>query len=436
MLKLLIILYTIIHTLLAKELKMVTILARHGARYPEIADVDEKHKGQITNNGLRMCYLLGRYVRQHYDGFFPKAFNFNENYVLASGINRTQQSAQAFMLGLYDFGSLNDKLDVDPQFYTPEWKDFDIKVDFETPLPLGFQPVPVHSFNKDENYVFESFSPSLCPKLSKFIAPTDSRSNEVLEFSNNILIDLGKQGFDYKRILGKDKFDNISEYYRLSDYIDASRYLGKKELTDELYDKIDILDGIQVYYAFYRDSQRSRYMFTEIGRLIQSGINATVDSIKAGQTTYRKFNLLYGHDMNLFNMYVILGLTNYECLKAIYQGQKVETTCLTMPPYASSVFWELYQDGDQFLIDFVINGEKFGFCHKDVSKSCTIDEFNDKMNSITLTGEGTALRLQYCIDPPSNWNTFLTFIIVVDVFAIAGLGALIYKQKRKLEIFN
>lgn len=422
--------------LCAKELKMITMLARHGARYQEAANIDERHKGQLTNNGMRMCYLLGSYVRSRYPEFFPTSFNFNENYVLASGINRTQQSAQAFMLGLYDFGSLKDILDVDPQFYTPEWKGFDIKVNFETPLPEGYQPVPVHSFNKDENYVFMSFSPGLCPKLKGFIAPTDTRSGEILGYLNASLAELGAQGFDYKKIIGKDRLDNIEEFYKLSDYLDAGHFLGKKQLTEELYAKIDVLDTMQVYHSFYRDTQTSRYMFTEVGRLIRAGINSAVDAIKAGQTTYRKFNAMYGHDMNLFNMYTLLGLTNYECIKATYLGQKPEGTCLMMPPYASSAFWELHQDGDQFLIDFYINGEKFGFCHKDLDKSCTLDEFNEKMSSITLSGESNALRFQYCMEPPSNWNSLLSFVIFVDVIAIVGLGALIYKQKRKLEVFN
>lgn len=156
----------VMRTLIFKKLKMITILARHGARHPEMSNIEEHKRGQLTNNGLRMCYLLGTYMRERYSDFFPKTFNFNENYVIASGMPRTQQSAQAFMLGLYNFGSLNNEIEVDSQFFTPESKGFNMEVDFKTPLPLGYQPVPIHSYMSEENYAFASFNPKLCPNLA------------------------------------------------------------------------------------------------------------------------------------------------------------------------------------------------------------------------------------------------------------------------------
>lgn len=42
------------------------------------------------------------------------------------------------MVGMYDFGSLNDTIDVADEFKQPEWDNFDIKDDYPTALPHGF----------------------------------------------------------------------------------------------------------------------------------------------------------------------------------------------------------------------------------------------------------------------------------------------------------
>lgn len=60
----------------------------------------------------------------------PAKFNFNENDLWASGYDRNLISAQAFMVGMYDFGSLNEVLDIDEKYKKPEWENFDVVDDF------------------------------------------------------------------------------------------------------------------------------------------------------------------------------------------------------------------------------------------------------------------------------------------------------------------
>lgn len=42
------------------------------------------------------------------------------------------------MVGMYDFGSLNDVIDVADEFKRPEWENFDIEDEYQTALPYGF----------------------------------------------------------------------------------------------------------------------------------------------------------------------------------------------------------------------------------------------------------------------------------------------------------
>ena len=75
-----------------KETIHLTVLTRHGARYSE-THTDPSLNSQLTNNGQRQLYLLGKYIRKTYEDFFPKKYTYSENRVLASGTDRTIVSA-------------------------------------------------------------------------------------------------------------------------------------------------------------------------------------------------------------------------------------------------------------------------------------------------------------------------------------------------------
>lgn len=413
-----------------KELKMITMLARHGARYSVHPSVAAEKRGQISPNGLHMCYLLGTYMKDRYSNFFPKRFNFNENYVLASGFNRTQQSAQAFMLGLYGFGSLEEDIEVAEQYYIPEWKDFDIKVDFKSPLPQGYQPVPVHSYAEEDNTVFNSHLPDICPQMIDFMNPKDSKDTEITNYLNTLLPDLHAQGIDLKKIIGKETFGRMFDAFRLGDFVEANFYLAKLDITKELYRKIDILKTLQTNHNFFRDTERTKFFFTELGRIIYESIKSAVDNIRAGETSYKKFNLFFGHDLNLYTLYILIGLSNFNCMKSMFIDSKFDHDCLISPSYASSVVWELHQEGNQFLIDFYINGEKYGFCHKDPEKSCSFEEFTDVINKITLNGDIKVLRNRFCQKKSTQWPWALVIVLVIDITAILCISFLIYKKTR------
>lgn len=67
-----------------------------------------------------MSYLLGTYFKDKYKNFFvDEKFNFNENYLISSSLERCLMTAQAFMIGMYDFGTLNDKITVDEKYVKP-----------------------------------------------------------------------------------------------------------------------------------------------------------------------------------------------------------------------------------------------------------------------------------------------------------------------------
>jgi hypothetical protein len=419
----------------ARDTKLVMVLARHGARYPIAAGIDERRKGEITENGLRMCYLLGKFIRIKYADFFPAKFNYNRNYVLASGLPRTQMSAQSLMLGIYDFNSLTDPLKVDRKYYTPEWEGFDIVDDLITPLPEGFQPIPVHSYQPEENFAFESFNFDLCPKVKAFtLADTDSQGQELLGYLNLVLVDLKNEGFDYKDILGTDTLENVMYFYILADYIIASRYTGKVDnISDKLFDKIYLLYSMTLNYIFFREQNHAKYFISELAALMVAQFEGAKAALDKGDDHFNQFVLFHGHDINLMNVLSLVGLSSYECLKNLYLGKSDSNECMKSPPYSSSFIFEMYNEDAKLFVDTLYNGEQVGFCTNQKNEKCTYEDFIARLKSFVLPDDIPTLRQTYCYEPEVSKNWMMTAILIFNVGVIVVLSGLIYKYKKKVE---
>ena len=421
---------------LCRDTKMLVVLAGNGARYPGTVDKEgEYRRGEVSENGLRMSYLLGKYLRQQYDkSLLPQRFNFNENWVLASGAANAQMSAQALMLGVYDFGSLSEPLKVDARYYKPEWKDFDIQIDFQSPLPKGFQPVPVHSFQPGENFAFTPFDWNLCPLMKAYtLQNSGDQGQKILNYANAVLDELRKEGFNPEQILGKkERLTEVREFDRVADYITANKYVGKDfGISDALYNKIVVVQSMQANYVYFKDPQVSSYMFTELGKIIVDKLSETQASIAKDDKSYSKFILLEGNDINIFNMLSLAKLTSFECLEQLYQGKQADH-CYLIPPYASSVIFEMYSENKELYMDVIYNGESVNFCGANGNEKCKFNVFADKFKSILQTGETTDLRKIYCYEKPIPKNKMMTAILGFNVVVIGVLVLLILKYKKKL----
>jgi len=414
--------------------KFLMVLARHGARYPLAAGVSQNQQGELTENGLRMCYLLGKYIRKTFSDFFPQKFDYNKNWIMASGYPRTQMSAQAVMLGIYDFGSLNEELKVDKKYYTPEWEGFNIDDKLKTPLPEGFQPIPVHSFQSDENFLFNSFNFDLCPKFKSYaMKSSDKEGQELLKLANELIDEIKKTGFNVKEIIGSETLDNAVDFYILADYIVASKFIGKDFGFDEkLYQKIYLMYSMTMYYAFFKDSEFTKYQLTELGRAILGYIEQAKTAISKKDAHFTEFVLLNGHDINLFNFLALSKLTSYECLKNAYLGQPSKDNCYQMPAYAASIFFEMFENNGDLMISTFYNGEEIDFCSsKSDTKACSVNEFVTKFKTLLLNDEVSVLRTTYCVEPEMSKNTMMLAILGFNVGVILVLSFLIFRFKKR-----
>eukprot|EP01017_Pseudomicrothorax_dubius_P048332 TRINITY_DN8771_c1_g1_i2.p1 TRINITY_DN8771_c1_g1~~TRINITY_DN8771_c1_g1_i2.p1 ORF type:complete len:243 (-),score=28.37 TRINITY_DN8771_c1_g1_i2:4-732(-) len=169
-LRFLVVFAAILHPFVTAELKFVIQFNRHGARAPlhKFFDISGwKEKGVLTARGMRQLYLLGAELRKRYitdKHFLPETYDPNLVLIRSTAFNRTLQSAQSLVLGLYPLGTgelLTDdypqKKAVPPGYDTYDLLDLKLEA-----LPSRYQPIPIHVKlpEEDELLTFEEGCPS------------------------------------------------------------------------------------------------------------------------------------------------------------------------------------------------------------------------------------------------------------------------------------
>jgi hypothetical protein len=140
---------------------------RHGARssvmdihppnFTDYFNIKWEKTGELTNNGIRMIYILGVKDRIKYKNFISNEYNLNEIQFYSSNLNRTIQSAYAHIQGLF-FNSSTEKLKNKIQIenaFPPNKKTKEIiyeteKLKFNS-LPEKITIAPVHLFDKKDH---------------------------------------------------------------------------------------------------------------------------------------------------------------------------------------------------------------------------------------------------------------------------------------------
>ena len=407
-----------------REIKMLAVLTRHGARNSYSILENPGTHGEITQNGIRMSYLLGKYLRQSYSNFFPSKFNYNDNSILASSTSRTQLSAQATMLGVYDFGSLSEEIKVDQKYFLPEWNGFEYKEQFKTALPEGNQPVPVHSFLEYENYVFRTFAPELCPKLYQKLKTENKKDVEPLLVSINALLpSLVTKEFDYHSVINVDKIETVQDFLRLPDYYMSQRFKGNKlGLNKETYVKLERLEIAAINYLYFRFPEENKYSFTEHARILLKEMEETEKRLKNGETVNR-FLLMAGHDLNIIMYLLAAKLMEDNCL--VDGGE-----CTLNPPYSSALIFEVVEENKEYFVETSINGKAIKFCESERYQRCTLKEFNEKLGSLMFKGDEQELRHRYCVNRPFSKNRLLISFISFNVVGMITIMFFIKKTKR------
>ena len=402
---------------------MLVGINRHGARYAFTHLEDKEQHGMLTNNGIRMAYFLGKYLRQKYPTFFGKKFKMDDNYILASSVPRCQQTAQAIMMGIYDFGSLKDDLSTATHFQIPEWDGLDISTDFKSPLPEGYHPIPVHSHPKQENFGFQSYHQTICPKLySKLseeipedVAPMYAGMEKLLpRMKNNV--------FDYRTLFRKERADSLREWEFYTDYYYSQRYMGNDlGLNEATFLEMERLDAYILNYNYFRFADDNKYLITELGREFLPKLKQLKVDLQTNQNITR-FLLLSGHDMNVYAMLVAANAIKLDCLRK-------EGECTLNPRFASIITLEVYEEQDQFYVESQFNGKQLDFCSKKGETDCTLNQFIEHFEGLTFQGDIQKYRDKYCLHTEKPKWSLMYFFVGFNVFVLSILLILIYTKR-------
>jgi len=325
--------------LFAKEdLIFAVTLIRHGDRTPTGKIKSSPHKwkigvGELTSLGMNQHFKLGTKLRKRYVNqlkLLPVKYINNEMYVRCTDFNRTIQSAESLLNGLYPLGLGPLLRNGDPAMPAAV-----------QPIPLRTMPVVQDDLLLAKDAHIDKFN-EMCEKYvytdkawidkQNELKPNFKKWSEIFGSEINNLVDLMSIA------------DNIN--VRLRNGVSLPEGLSKKDAS-KLIKLAEWAQAQQFKPKVIGDYLGSKFL-----------VQLKDDMMKAVQDKQQYKYILYsGHDSSILPVMSALGVPlDFN------------------PPYASNVCFELYKDGDNYFVKVRFNGKDVDLISG--QKQCSIDDFS------------------------------------------------------------
>ncbi|GJQ14067.1 hypothetical protein GpartN1_g5858.t1 [Galdieria partita] len=294
------------------EAKLVQVIeiCRHGDRsplntYPN--DPKPYHlwpggPGQLTAQGMRAHFELGRRLRQRYidSGFLLENLSVDEVMVLSSDTDRTLMSAYCQMAGFYPYETGPFVTDEDGTVLTPA-------------LPFFWQPIPIHSDVRNNDTMIKVGAN--CPRHEQIL--------EQLRESQDWLAKRNESWLLLQRvanITGLEHCD-LDDLGRILDVwiCDQSHDIQVPQLDEELFHQVENVTA-WVYQRSYESKEVQKLL---AGLLLEDIISHILSRVS--QKSLLKFIVYSGHDTTIASL--------LSCWQA-FDGFN--------PPYNSTIILELH----------------------------------------------------------------------------------------------
>lgn len=230
------------------ELRFVFSMFRHGAREPTgvhggVDDFGEKwsHIGELTPAGKRMQYLLGLRNRHVYANFTTSAREDGSVYIRSTDYNRTIESVEAQMHGMFPPGSAvelkNDKVrDLahpfidDPQGHG--WLDnsWSKELNKQT-IKDRVETFPIHLFERNNPLYAFFYNPYPCAPI-KGMSKANIAGEKIQSWMKKFKADYGEK---WMKMTGNNSTADLDNYWYVFKLIDS--YIS------------DIYDGRELKHA-------------------------------------------------------------------------------------------------------------------------------------------------------------------------------------------
>ena len=395
----LIIILLIQNTSQQAELRWAFEIFRHGARTPysgmthEFEDCfGQKWYGQkeLTGVVLRQHFLVGYRNRIKYtekNKLIKPYYDPREVYLISTDSNRTIMSANAQVQGLYTPGTgpliyQNQSDYAVPPVVMSEIKDekeeLD-KLDYAA-LPDKMNVIPVHSFFNADHFI-QLQDKKVCPKTVEYYTKNQKRK-EVVEFLNNMTEKYGEK-MNEKLIISDKSKDVLKDYtkaYYIFDTI-ICRYTEGYDLPDLgkpdeelLNDSFKFFDYDLIGNGIDNDRDICLYSMSPIFDRILQWIDKKIEKDNKGERDYTNYDI---------PKFVMFSAHDSTCAAFMGFMKEVFDTESRYPYFATNINLELYQNGRDYYIEYIINDESIKKISYSEFKSTlkkrmkTMDEVNE-----------------------------------------------------------
>lgn len=363
------------------KLLFVLEVFRHGAREP-LKDYwnakDFKHWGELTGVGMRQHYNLGTFLREIYIKkykFLSEEYDPYEIYVRSTDVNRTIQSAESHLLGLFPLGT-GPKLpnNLDPLFENPPFlKSFLNLKHHKSALPAKFQPVPLHILPESEDKVLAPTNDNcLAPSIFWEMAINSPYYKNISEKYKSTTYLLGKILNMSDNQIKNLSLQNVHDIYDVF-ICDLYAAMPLPDISLDLWQNLTIIYNLVKFYDLTGNIDALKFYVTPFFNEVLESLSLKV----TGKTKKLKWKMYSAHDTIMTIIMGALNLTNYQCLEdKIITGQSTSLNCETVPEFAANLIIELHREkeSEEKYVKVRYNGNYVYLCEKKKNK-CSYDEF-------------------------------------------------------------
>ena len=343
----------------AEKLEFVILVIRHGDRAPfsNMKNAPYKWKyglEQLTPAGMREEYNSGKLLRKRYIDemkFLKPSYENLSIYALTDPVNRTVQSAQSLLMGLYPpkTGPLLGKKAVNA-YAAPE---LEPKTNDGPALPYRFQSIPIITTTEDSHLIMIPYLNYL-KVLKDHVYPTDAWQSKTKEVESNFV--------NWSKISG-DKIDNLEAAVgfggQLNCVIANNKQLPKGITLEEAEKVVDLTSwGLCAQFK------------NEVVSYISGAylLNTMMENIKDAISKKKPYKMVFysGHDITLLPIMALLGAPLDET-----------------PEYAAHMELELYKIDDAIhTIKLRYNGEYVKLPIMNGEESCTLEALSKHVDEL------------------------------------------------------
>uniref|UniRef100_A0A8C0MB88 acid phosphatase n=1 Tax=Canis lupus familiaris TaxID=9615 RepID=A0A8C0MB88_CANLF len=288
----------------AKELKFVTLVFRHGDRSPIETFPNDPIKeaswpqgfGQLTQLGMEQHYELGQYIKKRYGKFLNESYKREQVYIQSTDVDRTLMSAMTNLAGLFPPEGIS--------IWNPS---------------LPWQPIPVHTLSLSEDrLLYLPFRD--CPRFKELTEETlkseefQKRLHPYKDFIETLPTLTGYHT--------QDLFGMWTKVYDPLFCESVHNFTLPSWATEDTMTKLKELSELSILsiYGIHKQKEKSRL---QGGVLVSEILNHM--KIATQPSNHRKLIMYSAHDTTVSGLQMALD---------VYNG--------ILPPYASCHIMELY----------------------------------------------------------------------------------------------